>query len=74
MLYINLLDELEILAIFIDKKYLFINSQLREQIFEDYVNDIYENKTIQKVISQRRRYKSKAYQNFEKLYKKWKKK
>ncbi len=73
-LYVGLLDELEILAIFIDRKYLLLNRQLREQIFDDYIKYIYENKITQEIIEKKRKYKSGAYINFEKLYKKWNKK
>jgi len=73
-LCVSLLDELEILAILIEKKYVFIDDELKAQIFNTYIKHCYENKHMKLLIDNKRENNSNAYYYIGELYKIWNKK
>ncbi len=72
-LYIDLLEQLEILAMLIKRQYLFIDNKLKKSIFNTYIKNCYESKYIKEIIDEAREDNPEAYLYFEKLYHKWNK-
>ncbi len=70
----KLLDQLEVFAILVNKQYILVGKEFKNQLFNDFIKDIYENKSIQVMIKEKRKLKPNKYLHLEKLYKKWNKK
>lgn len=70
----KLLDQLEVFAILVNKQYILVSKEFKNQLFNDFIKDIYENKSIQVMIKEKRKLKPNKYLHLEKLYKKWNKK